>query len=58
MCSLIHWLLGDLNVIFRQVIFLLIFVIDGYESYKIALMWLSLDLTDDKSTCYFTTILL
>ena len=44
--QLTHWPLGDLN----KVIFKLISVTDGWGIYsKIALRWMPLDLTDDKS---------
>ena len=49
--NLTHWPLGDLNKKFRKVIFKLISVTDGWGiSCKIALRWMPLDLTDDKST--------
>ena len=49
---LTHWPLGDLNKnLDRYVIFKLISVTDGRGiSCKIALRWMPLDLTDDKST--------
>ena len=48
---LTHWPLGDSNKILDQVIFKLISVTDGWGiSCKIALSWMPLDLTDDKST--------
>ena len=42
-----HWPLGHLNEIFRHVIFKQILVIDGWG--EIAIRWMSLILTDDKS---------
>ena len=48
---LTHWPTGRFEQIFRQVIFQLISVTDGWGiSCKIALRWMPLDLTDDKST--------
>ena len=49
--ELTHWPLGNLNEIFRHVIFKQILVIDGSViSCEIALIWMSLDFTDDQST--------
>ena len=49
--SLTHSPLGNLNDIFRHVILKQILVIDGWgTSCEIALGWMSLNLTDDKST--------
>ena len=49
--QLTHWPLESLNEIFRYVIFKQILVIDGWGiSCEIALRWMSLNLTDDKST--------
>ena len=49
--SLIHWPLGDLKKNLRKVIFKLILMIFGWGIFcKIALKWMSMDLTDDKST--------
>ena len=46
-----HWPLGDLNDIFRFVIFNVILEVDGQGiSYEIILRWMSQDLSDDKST--------
>ena len=49
---LTHWPLGDLNKILdTYIIFKLISGTDGWDiSCKIALRWMPLDLTDDKST--------
>ena len=48
--ELTHWPLGNLNEIFRHVIFKQILVIDGWGiSCEIALRWMWLNLTDDKS---------
>ena len=48
---LTHWPLGNLNEIFRHLIFKQILVIDGWGiSCEICLQWLSLDFTDDQST--------
>ena len=54
-CGLIvyltHWPLGDLEKKFRYVIFKLILVNDGWGIFcEIALRWISMNLTDDKST--------
>ena len=47
---LTHWPLGNLSD-FRNVIFKQLLVIDGWGiSYEIALIWMSLDFTDDQST--------
>ena len=49
--SLTHWPLWYLSKIFLSIIFILIFYIDGWcVSCEIALTWISLDLTDEKST--------
>ena len=49
--ELTHWPLGNLSEIFRFVIFKRILMIVGWGiSCKIALIWMSLDLTDDQST--------
>ena len=49
--GLTHWPLGNLNGNFRHVIFKQILVIDGWGiSCEIALIWMSLDFTDDQST--------
>ena len=45
---LIHWRLGDLNIFLNKIICNLILVSDAWD--EIALRYLSLDLTDDKST--------
>ena len=48
---LTHWPLGDLKKKMRKVIFQLISLIGGWGIFcKIALKWMSMDLTDDKST--------
>ena len=48
---LTHWPLGNLNEIFRHVIFKQILVIDGWGiSCEIVLLWISLDFTDGQST--------
>ena len=45
------WSLGDLKRIFRWIIFKLILWIDGWVvAWDIALRWISLDLTNNKST--------
>ena len=49
--GLTHWPPRRFKRNFREVIFKLILVTDGWGvSYKIALRWMPLDLTDDKST--------
>ena len=49
--GLTHWPLGDFNLNIRKVIFKLTSVNGGWGiSYVIALRWMPLDLTDDKST--------
>ena len=49
--TLTHWPLGNFKWNFRLVIFKLNLVNGGWGiSYEIALRWMSLDLTDDKST--------
>ena len=49
--SLTQWPLGNLPDIFRYLIFQIISVIDGWGiSCELALRWMSLNLTDDKST--------
>ena len=51
LCSLTHWLLGDLKTNHRKIIFQLILASDGCDiSSEFALRWASLDLSDDKST--------
>ena len=48
---LTHWPLGDFDKKFRQIIFKLILVIEGWSiSCEIAIRWMPLDLTDDEST--------
>ena len=48
---LTHWPLGKFEWNFRYLIFQIISVIDGWGiSCELALRWMSLDLTDDKST--------
>ena len=48
---LTHWPLADLREIWEKVIFKLILMIGGWGIFcKIALRWMSMDLTDDKST--------
>ena len=48
---LTHWPLGDLNKILEKYFFQLISVIGGWGIFhEIALRWMPLDLTDDKST--------
>ena len=49
--ALIHWPLGDFNKILEKYFFKLILVTDGCNiSSEIALRWISLELSDDKST--------
>ena len=49
--ELTHWPLGDFKDIFRKVIFQLTLVIGGWSiSCEIVLKWMSMDLTDGKST--------
>ena len=49
--QLTHWPLGNFNDILKYLIFQIISMIDGWDiSCEIALRWMSLDLTDDKST--------
>ena len=46
-----HWPLGNLDENFRYLIFQIISVIDGWVIFcELALRWMSLKLTDDKST--------
>ena len=48
--QLYHWPLGDLNVIFKNVIFNLALLIGIFKSpFDIVLRWMPQDLTDDKS---------
>ena len=49
--TLTRWPLGNLNEIFKCLIFQIISVIDGWGiSCELALRWMSLNITDDKST--------
>ena len=49
--SLTHWPLGDLNEILAKQFFKIISVIGGWSIFcEIALRWMPLGLTDDKST--------
>ena len=50
-CQLTHWPLGDLNAIFKNVIFNLALLISIFKSsYDNVLRWMPQELTDDKST--------